>query len=166
MQANGAAVLVRGFVNLVCEFFYANSVTEQRPTTSVMQGKHLHIFLTASDVNVVSIHCSESDNSTADQLWLELGHCQTTFTRSVRGAFRASCSVLLLYARSHLIRPVVCTACFCPVSPTQYWDCLLEQRRSEESLSEDPEGAPALELDNATCCSPMKQAHWAKAVTG
>ena len=55
--------------------------------TSAMQRKHLHTLLEASDTTVVCNHCSESDNSTADQLWLELGHCQITFTRSLRGAF-------------------------------------------------------------------------------
>lgn len=38
-------------------------------------------------LTVVSIDCSESDNSTADQLWLEFSHCQVTVTRSVWGAF-------------------------------------------------------------------------------
>lgn len=47
-------------------------------------------------------------------------------------------------------KPLCCVACFCSVSPPQYWNRFLEQRRSEKSLSEDPAGS-VLKRSAASC---------------
>lgn len=74
----------------------------------------------------------------------------------------------MLPEHSQLTCSFVCVACICSISSSQYWNCIPEQRRSKESLSEDPEGACCFfELDDAiSCLSCSYEAKLAKVVTG
>ena len=74
MQGNSAAVLICGFVNLVCKYRLLAPGSSGQIRMAVCGVLDCAVLFGECQLNSFVARCSESDYGTADQLWAKSGH--------------------------------------------------------------------------------------------